>query len=291
MDKSTLESIRHPIESSRFIITLVVLAIAALIFLFMTIASIGLILFYVGLIAFGVWVAKRIARATFMNNMVRVSEGNFPAIAAIIDEAKDVFGYEKEIEAYVYEKGEYNMLLMPLTGKKIILINSELLVSDNLDMEMRFLIGRFVGALASRHFRLMWVEIFLDAVENLYVLNPLLYSYERAVIYSGDRLGLHFAQGNLPTSAAVLLKTMVGRDAAERVSASHFLEQGVQTKTSFSAWLAQVFSRFPHTTYRMANLVIYANEAFRESTQDYFAEMSVEEATAFKNHAAVLKKT
>lgn len=250
-----------------------------------------MVLIYILPIVLAVVVAHKIARANHMNNMVRVTQRNFPLINDIIREAKDTFGLDQEIEAYVYEKGEYNILLKPLMGRKIILINSELMVSDDLEEEMRFLIGRFVGALASRHFRLMWVEVYLNAIEKLKVFNVLLNSYERSVIYSGDRLGLHFAGGNIATANRVLVKTMVGRDAGPLIDQIGFLEQGAITRGRFSTWLSLIISKFPHTSWRMANLTLYAQDAFPDQTTEFFGEMSVEDATAFQNHMAVMQKT
>lgn len=290
MDRETLNSIRHPTESSRFVVTVITLALIALIIFPLILGSFGLILIYILPIVLTIVVLHKIARAVYMNNMVRVTQRNFPAVDNIISEAKDTFGYRAEIEAYVYEKGEYNMLLQPPMGRKIILINSEILISDDLGEELRFLIGRFVGALASRHFRLMWAEVYLNAIEGLVIFNVLLNSYERAVIYSGDRLGLHFAGGKIGSASTVLVKTMVGRDAAKLIDKVGFLEQGATTRSRFSTWLSHVISKFPHTTWRMANLALYAQEAFPEESQSFLESMSIEEAIAFKNYATVLKK-
>lgn len=80
----------------------------------------------------------------------------------------------------VYEEGSYNALLVPLLRHKFLLINGELLKNGNPDAGLRFIVGRFVGAPATKHYRFMWLQVFLISVEKVFIFNLLLYPHEWA---------------------------------------------------------------------------------------------------------------
>lgn len=260
LSRSEINALRHPSEHSRFILTMFVLIPMGFLVAIFTVVTVGAILLFVPFILFFLWFALRLYVASCMTNMVEVSEASFPEALAAIRDAQSHFGYHQPISAYVYQEGEYNASLMPLLNTKILLLNSEILRAENSDTELRFLVGRFVGALASRHFRFGWLELLINSVEKFWIFNILLYPYERATKLTGDRLGLAMTGGDVDTALLVMIKLVVGTDIADRVNVRAFIEQGVKYEGSFFAWLARALSPFPHHTKRVHELVLFARE-------------------------------
>jgi hypothetical protein len=269
LSPSELSALRHQSERSRFRLTLFVLVPAALLLAALVLASAGMVLFFVPVILFAIWFSLRLFCAWMLANTVKASETAFPEVKAAVDEAKTLFGFTGPVDAYVYEEGSYNALLVPLLRRKILMINSELLKEGNCTGELRFIVGRFVGSLASKHYRFGWLQVFLSSVEKLLVFNILLYPYERAVVYTGDQLGLVLIGGDLATGVRAMMKMVVGSDIAHRADVASFVGQGVAARGSFFTWLSRAFSTFPHHTHRVENLIRFAHERFPENARRY----------------------
>lgn len=260
ISRSKLGSLRHPSESSRFVLTMFVLIPMGFLVAAATIATFGTILLIAPVILFFMWFTLRLLVASWMNNMVEVTHASFPEALDAIRVAKSHFGYDRPIKAYVYQEGTYNASILPLLNTKFLLLPSELMRVENGEGELRFLVGRFVGALASRHYRFGWLEFFINSVEKLIIFNILLYPYERATKLTGDRLGLAMTGGDLDTALTAMMKLVVGTDVADRVDVMSFVEQGEQYDGSFFSWLARALSPFPHNTTRVRELILFAQE-------------------------------
>ena len=221
-----------------------------------------MILLLAPFILFVMWFSLRLYAASFMNNTGLVTAESFPEAHQAIEEAKAYFGFDRKIEAYVYQDGNYNASLMPMLNIKVLLLNSELMRRENNTNEVRFIVGRFVGAMASKHYRFMWLQAFLDGVEKLAVFNILLYPYERALKLSGDRLGLAMIDGDIHVAVHAMMKLVVGTDIADQVNVSAFLQQGKQQDGRFFRWLGKAFSTFPHHTTRVAELIAFAEQKY-----------------------------
>lgn len=260
LSRSELKELRHPSESSRYRLTMFVLIPVGVLVAALTVATFGAILLFAPFILFVLWFSLRLYVASWMNNMVEVSEVSFPTAHAAIQEARRHFGYDRQVSAYVYQEGSYNAALLPLLNTKVLLLNSELMRPENSETELRFLIGRFVGALASKHYRFGWLQFFINGVEKLFIFNILLYPYERAIKLSGDRLGLDLIGYDLDTALSAMMKLAVGTDIADQVNIQAYVSQGVRYKGSFFAWLARAVSTFPHHTKRVHELILFARE-------------------------------
>ncbi|WP_299614754.1 M48 family metallopeptidase [uncultured Tateyamaria sp.] len=262
ISRKELSALRHPKETPRFYVTLFVLIPLGIIVAALTIASFGLILLIAPLVLFVLWFSLRMFAAYYMNNTILVTAESFPDAHRAIEDAKQYFGYTKPIQAYVYQEGTYNMALMPLLNVKVLLLNSELMRPENNDDELRFLVGRFVGALASKHYRFMWLQAFLNGVEKLAIFNILLYPYERALKLSGDRLGLAMIGGDIDAAVQSMVKLVVGTDIADQVNVDAFVKQGERHGGGFFRWLVKALSTFPHTTTRVSELLKFAASAY-----------------------------
>ncbi len=257
-----IKAIRHPSEETRFLLTLFVLLPMGLLIVSLTVMSVGVLLILVPIILFAVWFTCRLFSAWYLNNTVLVTQENFPEVHNVIVEAKEAFGFDGQVDAYIYQDGSFNMAIMPLLRRKVILLNSGLVSGVEKQSEMRFLIGRFVGALAAKHYRFMWLQVFLDSIEKLTIFNILLYPYERAIQYSGDQLGLCFIGGDANTATQVFKKIMVGSEISNKVKTEALIKQMEQSEGSIFVWITRAFSSFPHVIYRIENIQRFARDDY-----------------------------
>lgn len=267
LTKSELRSLRHPSEHPRFILTIFVLIPVAFLIAALTVATFGSILLLAPIILFFLWFGLRLAVANWMNNMVEVSEVSFPSAFHAIQKAKKHFDYQRPVQAYVYQEGAYNASFLPLLNTKVLLLNSELMRDENTDTELDFLVGRFVGAVASKHYRFGWLQFFINGVEKLLIFNMFLYPYERATKLSGDRLGLDMIGGDIDTAVTAMMKLVVGTDIAQQANVRAYVIQGLKYQGSFFGWLARALSTFPHHTKRVRELILFAKDKYPDKAQ------------------------
>ena len=273
MTRQEIKQLAHPSEYSRFLITLIVIIPLGLLLVAATFFSFGLFLLYILLIMLIFWFLTSVLIAWWMNNTVKVTKDNFPEVHEYIQLAKETFSYNGRVDAYVYQDGHYNAGMLMLLRKRAILLNSELLIEAEFRTETKFIVGRFVGALAAKHYRFLWFEVLINSIEKIAIFNIFLMPYERAVQYSGDQLGLYFINGDLKSGMRALLKCMVGRELANQVNMNAVLRQELETRGSFFTWFARIMSRFPHMTSRLANLIRFGHEVFPVETGQFMAGM------------------
>ncbi|MBL4906045.1 MAG: hypothetical protein JKX94_01220 [Sneathiella sp.] len=260
--KEDIKAMRHPSEKSRFLLTIFVLLPLGLIGILATVASFGGLLILIPIVLFGLWFTTRFFSAMCMNNMVLISNRSFPDIFDAINDAKEAFDYKGHIDAYVYQADSFNMLMMPKLRRKVILVNSAMVDGVDHQKEIRFVVGRFVGALVAKHYRFFWLKGVLSSIEKLMIFNLLLYPYERSLQYTGDQLGLSFIGGDSKTAIRVFKKFIVGPEISDMVRTSCLLEQMELSKGSFFAWMTRAFSSFPHLTYRIDNIQRFVTEQY-----------------------------
>ncbi len=262
MTKTELMAFRHPSEGSRFWISMIVVVPILTSAIVLVFASLGTALFGVAAIVFGLWVSMKILTARLLGNTVKVSPDNFPEIDAAVTEYKELFGYPGRIDVYVYDGESFNAMLLPLLRRKYILIHSNVISDSESENEVRWIVARFVGALASKHYRFSWLQAVIGSIEKIMIFNMLLYPYERAVIKSGDQLGLVAINGDIESAVRASHRLMIGGTLGDRVSLAGVLRQHEAISGSFFGWLAKCLSPFPHTTARIANLLRMAGERY-----------------------------
>lgn len=267
LTKEELHSLRHPKERSRFIQTIFVLLPLGAILVSLIIASLGGVLLVAPIVLFFLWFSAKLYTAFCMNNTVLVNKNSFPKAQEAIEDACTFFGYDYPVNAYVYEDGSYNLKLMPLLRNKVLMLNSELFKDGNSNDELRFLVGRFIGALASKHYRFTWLQGFLNGVEKLMIFNILLYPYERATKLSGDRMGLAMIDGDICTAVHAMIKLVVGSEIADQVNVKSFIAQERIFGREFFCWLRRALSTFPHHTTRVTELIRFAMERYPQRAE------------------------
>ncbi|HEV7672861.1 MAG TPA: hypothetical protein VGS22_30455 [Thermoanaerobaculia bacterium] len=261
MSNETFYGFMYPRQNRRFY-----LALVCSIVLFPLVA-IGLILgtvfFVVPLAALVIWIGMRVFFAYMLGNSVLVSAQNYPRIFAITEDIKVKLGYSKPIYVFVYEQGTFNAYMQHFFLRRAIFLNSELLQNGVSDPEIRWLIGRFVGYMRARKQAgfLGWV---IRAAQKLLIFNFFILPYERAMVYTGDRLALAEIGGELVYAISAMQKILVGRKLGYSINPEGLIAQHRQIRGSFFGFLARVDRAFPHTTARYVDLILFARAFFPE---------------------------
>ena len=261
MSNSAFYSYMYPLQNRRFYLALVFALI-----LFPLVAA-GLIAGTVFLIvpaaAIVFWIATRVFFANMLGNSILVSAENFPRINTIAEEVKARLGYTKPIYIFVYEQGDFNAYMKHLFFRRAIFLNSELLQNGVTDVEVRWIVGRFVGYMRARQQAgiLGWI---IRAAEQLAVFNIFILPYERAMVHTGDRLALAEIDGDLPSAVSAMQKLLVGRELGYSVNPQGLIAQQRKVKGSFFAFLAKMWTAFPHMTARYVDLILFAKASFPE---------------------------
>jgi hypothetical protein len=263
-------SLKHPLQRRRFI-----LALFFALILFPLIAAglvAGTAVLIVPFIALLLWMGGRVLYAQFLGNTIVASELNYPRISHITENLKLTIGYDKPVTTFVYEQGSFNAGLMKFFFyRRAVFLTSELLESGVTDDELRWLIGRFIGYLRARREAGFWGWT-IRAAQPLLIFTPFLLPYERALVYSGDRIALAVVNGDISTAVSAMQKLLVGRQLGYSVNPSGIVDQHRMVKGSFFAFLARVGTGFPHLTARYVDLIGFARARYPEQYARFDAE-------------------
>lgn len=257
-----LREMRHPAEDSRYLLALLT-SLAVVLFTLYVVSQIGVVV--LGIIAGAgavVWFAMQLLQARLIGNAVRVSERNFPELYDMLNGIKQRLGYTEPVHIYIVESGELNGFLYRFFRTRFIVLNSELVTAmmeqGNL-MQLTWIVARFVGSLKTKHLRLEYIRLLIDALQGTGIFNFLLLPYERATQYSGDQIGLALC-GDLGQAHLAMLKFVAGKDLALRVNPWAFILQASEIRRTFFGWYSQIFQRHPHWTNRYLNLLDFARK-------------------------------
>jgi hypothetical protein len=283
-------ALRHPLQRKRFALALF---FALILFPLIGAALVaGTVVLVVPLFALLLWMADRTWFARFMGNSILVSELNYPRIHLIGEDLKTVIRYNKPVNIFVYEQGSFNAFLIKFFFyRRAVFLNSELLEAGVTDDELRWLIGRFIGYLRARREAGFWGWT-IRAAQQLLVFNLFLMPYERALVYSGDRIALAVINGDISTGVSAMQKLLVGRQLGYSVNPSGIVDQHRQVKGSFFALLARLGMPFPHMTARYVDLISFAKVRYPEQFARFEGEnpglpADLEQLAALPNAPAV----
>ena len=270
LDNDVFYSLKHPLQPRRFTLALF---FALILFPLIAVALIaGTIVVIVPFIAFLLWLSGRVLFAHYMGNSILVSELNYPRINNLGEELKAKIGYKKPVDIFVFEQGNFNTSLMKFFFyRRAVFLNSELLEAGVTDDELRWLIGRFVGYLRARRQAGFWGWT-IRAAQTLGVFNLFLLPYERALVYTGDRIALAMINGDVCSAVSAMQKLLVGRQLGYSVNPNGLLDQQRKVKGSLFAFLDRLGRAFPPTTARYVDLIEFAKERFQEQFQRFEAQ-------------------
>jgi hypothetical protein len=269
LTKEAFRSFKHPLYPRRF-----ALALFFSLLLFPVIAAAlvaGTIVLVVPLFAFLIWMSGRVIYAEFLGRAILVSELNYARIHHIGEDLKARIGYQKKVDIFVYEQGNFNAFLYKfLFYRRAVFLNSELLEAGVTDDELRWLIGRFVGYLRARREAGFWGWA-IRAAQKLIVFNFFLLPYERALVYTGDRIALGVIAGDISSAISAMQKIFVGRQLGYSVNPSGIVAQHRLVKGSLFALLARLPIAYPHMTARYVDLIGFAKKGYPEQFQRFDA--------------------
>lgn len=260
ISKEEFLALKHPLQRRRFALALF---FALILFPLIAVGLVaGTVVLVVPLFAFLFWLGGRVLFASFVGNSILVSELNYPRIRDIGEDLKTIIGYRKTVNVFVYEQGSFNAYLMKFFFyRRAVFLNSELLEAGVTDDELRWLIGRFIGYLRARRQAGFWGWT-IRAAQHLLVFTPFLLPYERALVYTGDRIALAVIHGDISSAVSAMQKLLVGRQLGYSVNPSGLVDQHRLVKGSLFALLARLWTAFPHMTARYVDLIGFAKERY-----------------------------
>jgi Zn-dependent protease with chaperone function len=266
----SLKKAEHPNLNSRFNLALIVCIPVALVGLILTFTTFGLILIFIGLLIFFVWFGLNIAKAKLIANSVRVSNKNFQEIFEIYQDVKKTLDYDKEVPIYIIEEGTVNAVIIKFFKTKFIVLHSGLVVDmqGNNKLQMKWIIGRFIGALKAKHFKINFLRILIDSIEKIKIFNFFILSYERATQYTGDNIGLLVCE-NVEQVFCAFDKLLVGNNLSKQIQFEGLIDQARDVKDNFFALLARLVSSHPHLVDRYLNLIAFAQKSYPEQFEAF----------------------
>jgi Zn-dependent protease with chaperone function len=254
------QACRHPRLDSRYGIAIFCML------LFLPLLAVALAFSIVSLfilwIIFLLWVGAEIFYHRSVDNSVLVSQYNYPRIHDLAEEVRIYLGVEKKIHIFVYEEGAFNAY-MRMFRRRAIFLNSEVLESGVEDDEVRWLVGRFMGFLRVRQESGI-IGRLVRMTELSGIFSLLVFPYTRAMVYTGDRLGLAAVGGNIEAAVAAMQKMLVGRSLGYSVNPVGIVEQRRQTKGSLFALFGRMSSAFPSQVSRYVDLLSFAKRYFAD---------------------------
>jgi hypothetical protein len=269
LTKEAFRSFKHPLYNRRF-----ALALFFALILFPVIAAglvAGTVVLVVPLFAFLIWMSGRVIYAEFLGRAILVSDLNYARIHHIGEDLRVRIGYQKKVDIFVYEQGNFNAFLYKFFFyRRAVFLNSELLEAGVTDDELRWLIGRFVGYLRARRESGFWGWT-IRAAQKLIVFNFFLLPYERAMVYTGDRIALGVITGDISSAVSAMQKIFVGRQLGYSVNPSGIVAQHRMVKGSLFAFLARLPIAYPHMTARYVDLISFAKRSYPEQFQRFDA--------------------
>jgi hypothetical protein len=254
----------HPLLFRRFVLALVFAGLPVLFGLWLIYDTGGralIFVIFVPVVMFLFWFSSRVFFAQMLGNSVVVSDVNYPRINTLAEELKVKLGHPKPVHIFVYEQGSFNAYMRFLFFRRAIFLNSELLETGVSDNEVRWIVGRFIGYLRAREQAGLpgWV---IRGAERLLVFNVFLFPYERAMVYTGDRLAVAAMDGDISSAASAMQKVFVGRQLGYSVNPEGIIDQQRKIKGTFFGFMARLPSHFPHMTARYVDLIVFAKVFF-----------------------------
>lgn len=227
----------------------------------------GLVTLWLFWFFLAIWAAAEVAYAGLVDNHVEVTEHNYPRIHDLAEEVRQNLGLKREISIFVYEQSNFNAWLVKLFRRRAIFLQSEVLETGVTDDEVRWLVGRFIGYLRLQQ-DLGWFGSLIRITERSGLFTLFILPYSRAMVYTGDRLGLASINGDIGSALSVMQKILVGRQLGYSVNPLGIIEQRRRSKGRMFTFLSRLSSPFPSSTARYVDLLVFA----RREYPDRFAE-------------------
>lgn len=251
-----ITKVRHETEKSRYVLALFGIAPIIIVLIWFVVATEGAALIFIGiyglLIWFLLWFFGKVIKAALLMNLVEVNENNFSNIHQMIENAKSTIKYEKTISAYVWSGSQVGLTILHHLDRKIFLIEAAFLEDNPSNEVLNFSVMFHVARLKTKSEYFALITKIISGIEKLWFLNVLLCPFERATVYTADRIAMIYS-GKSDYAQHVFSREMVGAELGGSVNIEAIAEQGVKCK-GFFAWLARSYSPFPGYSHRFVEL-------------------------------------
>lgn len=269
IDDELFFAVAYPHQKRRFYLALV---FSVLLFPLIAVAMVaGTVFLIVPFIALLIWLGARSFFAYQVGNTVLVSSVNYPRVAEMTEQLKQAIGYDKRVYVFVHESSSFNAFLSFMFFRRAIFLNSELLQQGMSDEELAWLIGRFIGYLRARRQDGV-LGMVIRAASYLVVFNFFLLPYERAMVYTGDRLATTAIKGNISSAVSAMQKLFVGRELGYSINPEGIIEQQRLIRGTFFGFVSRMATPFPHMTSRYVDVMVFAKAHFPEQFARFDAE-------------------
>ena len=278
--------LRHPSERSRLVLAVVASVIlaglAAVMILkrFETDHVIWTMVVGPAAAALG-WAALQLHRAHLLGNALRVTPESLPELHAVLEDVRTRLEYDRRVDVYVDDRVDGLMSLTSLFGTRIILIEGDLArrpargwPPPRADLPAGPL--HRIAQEPARPDRPAAPAGHADAADR--VVNVFIWPYDRAVIHTGDQIGLATC-GDLDAALNALDRLLVGGTLGPSVRDAGVYDQAARVRRQALPRLAQLFSRAPHVTNRYVNLMAFAERHAPEQRAATVAAMDEAGAT------------
>ncbi len=273
-----IRNVRYEKEKSRYILALVIIfifisAYISALFIFRgTEMLIDLIVNPIGsglAALFLFWFVGKITKALLLMNLVEVNNKNFTELNLLINNAKATLEYDKPISAYILSGSNMWIDILHRFNRKIFIIESSFL-EDNLSSEvLKFAIMFHIARLKTKSEYFSIFTALINGSEKLKFFNIFFYPFERATVYTADRVAMLYC-GGIKYAQQALAREMIGTKLGLTVNFGRIAEQGIECR-GFFAWLARAFSPMPGYSHRFVELTKFAN-----ATQDLMSDVDYE---------------
>lgn len=255
-----IESLREPGEGLYlgliYAFNVMVFAVAA-VAIYMAPLPMAVVLFYVGIVAFAMWVSTKLAWAFIEGHGVRVGPNQYPQIYEVVRDAAAQLKVSMPTVIVFAGSGLIELLVAKRFSRRgYIIVTSNLmeaLIEGGTSRELMMLVGRQLGHIKAGHFK-NW---FLKDVIGLFTW--LIHrAYWRRCHLTADRVGLMVA-GDYYAAEQSLLIVTVGPKLASHTSIEEVERQADDLRDHFWPRLQRWLSDYPYIVERIARLRQFAS--------------------------------
>jgi len=281
----------HPLEPSRFALSLVAAALPVGLgfFVLISLGRIAALLAFFLVLAFllaMVWLVLQVWRIKLLGDAVLVTRHTLPEVQQVLDVVHDRLDYRRRLDVFVVDRTSRVLsaeaapvALTSFFGINVLVVEGEALGELDSESDRRqlvFTLATYVGALKARHSH-WWTTmvLVLQATGLTAFLSLFIIPWHRATVYSGDRTAFACC-GDLDVSLSAVYRTMVGRSVSPYLRAEGLTAQALDVRRRRLLRLVQLLRPTPHATNRYLELVAF---------------MQRETPTAFEDRRAILGVT
>ncbi len=222
---------------------------AVLIWLGLTVGTLGIGLFYAALFGLFIWIGNGLLIAYLRSEAVLVNERQLPELHATFLKTCAKLGVSEIPRLYVLEAGgSLNAFATRFAGRDFVVVFADILEAFGPESdEIKFILGHELGHLKSRH---LSKRLFLAPGMMVPLLGT---AYLRACEASCDRHGA-FAADELNSSLRAMLTLSGGKQHGKSLDPAAFADQH-HLERGFFVSLHELTSGYPTLSQRVSNLL------------------------------------